>query len=447
MGAFDQLDKWTDEQLAQIERRIRGIYSAAADELAEKAAAFYRDLEDRDMAMRARVEDGTLSGEAYRQWLQGQMAAGERYEAMRDELAARVSGSNQLAATYISGSVPEIFRENYNRSAWLLERGYGDLSFTLFDEHTVRRLILERPELLPPVSIDIPLDERWNQGKITDVITSAILQGKRIPDIAQDLRLVAEMNRVSAVRNARTAVTGAQNAGRQESYNHAAAMGITVRKMWVATKDSRTRDSHRAMDGTVVPYDEAFHTDLGSTMMYPGDRNGKPGDVYNCRCTMRTVEKAGIEAEPRQMRVRDPATGKNVVVSAMTYPEWERWKGTQSKTAGIGLQFFAKADPRKLTEYALVPGKSKGKAEAFRSALGYTAENAEDLRKDVLEHFDVDKLRAKGYNGYGDTFELVMKLKGPNGRTANVLTSWILEDGANEHKLTSIYITDKEADV
>ncbi len=318
-------DKWTDEQLALIERRIRAIYSATADELAEKAAAFYRDLEARDMAMRERVEDGTLSEEAYRQWLQGQMATGERYEAMRDELAARVSQSNQLAAVYINGKTPEIFRENYNVSAWLLERGYGDLSFTLFDENTVRRLILERPELLPPVSIDIPLDERWNQGKITDTIVSAILQGKRIPDIAQDLRLVAEMNRVSAVRNARTAVTSAQNAGRQESYNHAASMGITVRKMWVATKDSRTRDSHRAMDGTVVPYDEEFHTDLGSSMMYPGDRNGKPGDVYNCRCTMRTVEKAGIEAEGRQMRVRDPATGKNVVVSAMTYPEWERW--------------------------------------------------------------------------------------------------------------------------
>ena len=325
MPDTDKLDRWTDEQLAAIESRIAQIYAAAAQELTEKASAFYADLEERDAAMLERVEDGSLSEEAYRQWLQGQMATGERYEAMRDELAARVSQSNQLAAIYINGKTPEIFRENYNVSAWLLERGYGELSFTLFDEHTVRRLILERPELLPPVSIDIPLDERWNQGKITDTITSAILQGKRIPDIAQDLRLVAEMNRVSAVRNARTAVTSAQNAGRQASYEHAAAMGISVRKRWVATLDKRTRDSHRHMDGVTVPYDQPFHTDLGSTMMYPGDRNGKPGDVYNCRCTMRTVEKPGIEAEPRMRRVRDPATGKNVVVKDMTYAEWERW--------------------------------------------------------------------------------------------------------------------------
>ena len=47
---------------------------------------------------------------------------------------------------------------------------------------------------------------------------------------------------------------------------------------------------------------------------------------------MRTVEKDGIEAEPRQMRVRDPKTGKNVLVNEMTYDEWERW--VQSRTYG-----------------------------------------------------------------------------------------------------------------
>ena len=41
---------------------------------------------------------------------------------------------------------------------------------------------------------------------------------------------------------------------------------------------------------------------------------------------MRTVEKEGIEAEPRMMRVRDPVTGRNVVVEEMTYQEWKNQK-------------------------------------------------------------------------------------------------------------------------
>ena len=53
--------------------------------------------------------------------------------------------------------------------------------------------------------------------------------------------------------------------------------------------------------------------------------NGIFAIAKNCRCTLRTVEKPGIEAEPRQMRVRDPKTGRNVLVNEMTYDEWERW--------------------------------------------------------------------------------------------------------------------------
>ena len=53
--------------------------------------------------------------------------------------------------------------------------------------------------------------------------------------------------------------------------------------------------------------------------------NGIFAIAKNCRCTLRTVEKPGIEAEPRKMRVRDPKTGRNVVVEEMTYEQWERW--------------------------------------------------------------------------------------------------------------------------
>jgi hypothetical protein len=53
---------------------------------------------------------------------------------------------------------------------------------------------------------------------------------------------------------------------------------------------------------------------------------------------MRTVEKEGIEAEPRMMRVRDPLTGKNVVVNEMSYEDWQKW--VQSRQYGdiIGIR-------------------------------------------------------------------------------------------------------------
>lgn len=108
------------------------------------------------------------------------------------------------------------------------------------------------------------------------------------------------------------------------AYKTASDMGIKVRKRWVATKDGRTRHSHQKLDGQTVEWDEPFTSELGK-IRYPGDPRAKPANVYNCRCTLRTVEAPGIEAEPRKMRVRDPKTGRNVVVEEMTYEQWERW--------------------------------------------------------------------------------------------------------------------------
>ena len=326
MIPMDEADRLSEEALAHVEERIARIYGQAAAEIGEKAAKHYRDLERKDVAMRKLLERGEITEQDYRDWLSGQMLVGQINEDLRDNLAAQITDTNRLAAAFINDWRLEVFSLNQNYTAWDLERTYGSLSFTIYNAEAVRRLIVDNPDLLPdPVSIDIPLDQRWNREKIGDVMASAILQGKSVPKIARDLEIVVGMNRSSAVRNARSAMTEAQNAGRQSSFAHAAEMGIDVRKRWVATKDSRTRDSHRDLDGTVVPWNEPFHTILGSVIMHPGDRNAKPGDYYNCRCTMRTVEKPGIEAEPRMMRVRDPKTGKNVVVSEMTYRQWERW--------------------------------------------------------------------------------------------------------------------------
>lgn len=67
-----------------------------------------------------------------------------------------------------------------------------------------------------------------------------------------------------------------------------------VKKKWSATdafksKGSRTRDSHIALNGTVLPWGEAFVSPTtGRRMMHPGDTSlGAHGeDTINCRCFM-----------------------------------------------------------------------------------------------------------------------------------------------------------------
>ena len=96
--------------------------------------------------------------------------------------------------------------------------------------------------------------------------------------------------------------------------------------------------------------------------MFPGDKAAPGHLVYNCRCTMRTVEKDGIEAEPRQMRVRDPITGRNELASDMTYQEWCAMKERQH---GKGDMELARkkvkneaSDKKQFAEYKAVLGKN-----------------------------------------------------------------------------------------
>ena len=111
----------------------------------------------------------------------------------------------------------------------------------------------------------------------------------------------------------------------------------------------------------------------------------------------------------------------------------------------IGLQFFAEIPESKFLDYALDMEKQPDKARAFRDALGYTKENYKDLIENIRANVDEEALVFKASNRHGKLYEYVTPLKGPNGKSANVCTGWIIENGKTEPRLTSVYVTKKEA--
>lgn len=121
-------------------------------------------------------------------------------------------------------------------------------------------------------------------------------------------------------------------------------------------------------------------------------------------------------------------------------------KRLDSGIININLQLFAYIPKEKLVDYALNPNHpiGKAKASAFKAALGYTKENSEELRVKILELFSEDKMVLKQEGRYGKQYEQIMRITGPNGKTANVLTAWIKEDENSEPRLTSLYVTEKE---
>lgn len=324
MATPDLGHKLTDKELAKLERRIAKLYREAGEELQETIDAYFEQFKKRDEEMKAligTVQNGKEWTEAdYKQWRLNQIGRGERYQAMRDKVAHRVTDANAVAASYTNDATPGIYSLNRNFAAYTIESVAGNVGFDLWDEQTVKRLIVEQPGLMPYYPKDRALkrgiDLAYGKKQITASVTSSILQGKSIKGMADDLqRRIITMGRSSAIRMARTAVTGAQNAGRMDSYAAAEKIGIKLKKQWLATLDNRTRHSHAMLDGEKVDQDKKF----SNGCRFPGDPQGPAWEIYNCRCTM-VAAVDGIDTSDALRRTRDG------LIPDMTYAQWETTK-------------------------------------------------------------------------------------------------------------------------
>ena len=280
----------TDQKLEEMEKRLSAIYSRAEKEIGERWKEYLveaqAEIDELQKAYELAKKGGDKNeirkaGIKLSKAKRNRTLMNNRFEDLTERTAAELANVNKTALTYINGQLPEVYSINYNVLAPTVD-GVGGYSFALVDADTVKNLATTDNSLLPYKQLDENADIRWNVKKMNSEVLQGILQGEPMDRIAVRLAKVVDMNATSAIRNARTMVTGAENKGRQDSYARATADGIILERTWLATNDSRTRHSHAVLDGETKPIDTPFSNGL----MYPGDPDGEPPEVYNCRCTL-----------------------------------------------------------------------------------------------------------------------------------------------------------------
>lgn len=313
--------EYTDRAYDGIVRRINRVYRQAQLEIVKKLDAHTKRMNAADIEKRAQLAEGRITKQQYYAWLRGQVYAGKLWRDKVQSVTGTLLVANRQANAIVEVEKRAVFGENATFQAYLLEHDAGmDLSFSVYDSATVTRLIREQPQLLPQRNLDPEKDEAWNQRKIANAVTQGIIQGESIPDIAARIaRDTGNANSSAMARYARTAMTGAQNAGRLEVMRESRDMGIRLKKVWIAVLDSRTRPAHQDLDGQVQDIDEPFESALGE-IMYPGDPGADEANTWNCRCTLGYEYEEYPSSGPR----RDDETGEEI--EDMTYEEWLEWK-------------------------------------------------------------------------------------------------------------------------
>ena len=319
----------TERLLAEMEKRIQKEYALAEKDIQAKIDDYMERFSLKDQKWQEWVKDGTKTKEQYKQWRIGQMAVGKRWESLKQTVSEELYHADQIAKSIVKGYMPEVYALNFNYGTYEVEKGAKvNTSFTLYDRQSVERILRDNPQMLPApgkkVSQAIAEGRavRWNSQQLQSVMIQGILQGESIPKLAARLaKEVGDSDMKASIRNARTMTTGAQNAGRIDSYKRAEDKGIKMEQMWRATLDMRTRHEHRMLDGQKVKVGEPFKVD-GYEIRFPGDPSAPGYLIYNCRCTVRGVVDG---LEPQAIKYRDASA-----IDGMSYDEWKAQKKSES---------------------------------------------------------------------------------------------------------------------
>lgn len=137
---------------------------------------------------------------------------------------------------------------------------------------------------------------------LIDSIISVIAKGYEdnisVAEITRNLQNKFGWYKAQALRIARTETTTATNyatvlSAEQSEYE--------LEKTWISVQDNRTRRTaqfdHLDMNGQIVDANKPFFVG-GEELQYPGDPEGKAGNIINCRCKIVFTLKEDADGLP-----------------------------------------------------------------------------------------------------------------------------------------------------
>lgn len=309
----DQAHDYAERKIAEFQTEVWEVYQQAQADAQEALAKFLKRFEKEDAKRRELVEKGEMTKAEYKSWRSGQILRSRQLSSTLDQVSQAMTEANQVAMAALAGKLPEVYAENANYSAfWVCKETGLAVGFDLVDPDTVQHMLTAGEALFTAPGVNVAKDKLWNRKLMASQLTQGVLLGESIPKMARRVQRVTGSNYSAAVRTARTAVTGAENAGRVHSYKRAKDMGIKLQKEWLATLDGRTRHSHRRLDGQKIPNEDGATFDNGCR--YPGDPQGRYDEICNCRCTL-VAAIEGVDTSDAERWSRLP--------EGMTYEEWK----------------------------------------------------------------------------------------------------------------------------
>lgn len=299
----NDIDNYIDRLVNQADKEIETLFAKRLKEIKQIIANMYEKY-DRD--------------EPQVTWTEF-----NKYNRLNKELnriGQMLSQDYREVAKAIKQSQQNIYIEKYMMSLFLYEvASQTSMNFDIPTAQTIQTAIEQPIEFIKLV----PTLQKHRDDTLKRIrmhITQGIMSGEGYSKIAKALRDDLGMAKAQSVRVARTETGRALSQAGLDSAMVAKDNGLDMKKRWFATKDTRTRDTHRHLDGTSVDIEDNFHSSgcVGpAPKLFVGVASAK--ENINCRCKL--LYYIDEDELPTTMRTKEDG-----VIPFTNYREWEKNK-------------------------------------------------------------------------------------------------------------------------
>ena len=302
----NDIDNYIDKLINQADKEIETLFAKRLKEIKQIIANMYEKY-DKD--------------EPQVTWTEF-----NKYNRLNKELnriGQMLSQDYREVAKAIKQSQQNIYIEKYMMSLFLYEvASQTSMNFDIPTAQTIQTAIEQPIEFIKLV----PTLQKHRDDTLKRIrmhITQGIMSGEGYSKIAKALRDDLGMAKAQSVRVARTETGRALSQAGLNSAMVAKDNGLNMKKRWYATKDTRTRDTHRHLDGTSVDIEDNFHSSgcVGpAPKLFVGVASAK--ENINCRCKL--LYYIDEDELPTTMRTKEDG-----VIPFTNYREWEKNKRKQ----------------------------------------------------------------------------------------------------------------------
>lgn len=292
----------SEKLLQQLMKEISDIYDKAESTAKKQISEYLSHFCKEDVKKRKLLESGKISKQEYMNWRM-KIAMGKKWQSFLEKLAKKLTVSDTIADDIIFQALAKAYKEGRYYGIYEVEHQTGVHTGAEKDVRMNSSSLPKRDKKKPERNFT-----RNKQMIHSNVVIMLKIYGTPISAITGDMKRVTSISQLYSNRNAYLLVTGAENAGRIDSYQEIHKLGIPLMKTWLCRGDFLTRESHQEINGQCVELGKTF--DNGCR--FPCDPRGELEEICNCRCKMIvTAEKFHYSQLKVDKRLKH-----------MTYEQW-----------------------------------------------------------------------------------------------------------------------------